>query len=102
MSTIDIRLFWYAFLLYLVSFLAFTVHAATRGRRVGMLATLVLAVGFVLQTAGIGLRWKLSGHAPMSNMFEYASLLSWMAVLSYLFIAFQYRRTIVGVFVTPV
>jgi cytochrome c-type biogenesis protein CcsB len=69
---------------------------------VGRLANVLVGMGFVLQTAGIGWRWKLAGHVPMSNMFEYASLLSWMAVLSYLFIAFQYRRTIVGTFVAPV
>jgi cytochrome c-type biogenesis protein CcsB len=102
MSTIDVRLFWYAFLLYLVSFLTFTLHAATRGRRMSVVATVLLGAGFVLQTAGILARWRISGHAPMSNMFEYASLLAWMAVLSYLVIAVQYRRTIVGVFVSPV
>jgi len=102
MRTADVQLFWYAFLLYLVSFVAFSVYAATRGRRIGVFATVVLALGFVFQSVGIVMRWKLSGHAPMSNMFEYASLLSWMAVLSYLFIAVQYRRLLVGVFVTPV
>lgn len=102
MHTTDVRLFWYALLLYLVSFLAFSVFAATRNRQVGRLATGVLTAGFVLQTAGLVLRWRLAGHAPMSNMFEYASLLSWMAVLSYLIIAVQYKRTIVGVFVSPV
>jgi cytochrome c-type biogenesis protein CcsB len=101
-STLDVRLFWYAFLLYLGAFLAFTLYGATRGRNVGRLANLLVGMGFLLQSAGIVWRWKLSGHVPMSNMFEYASLLSWMAVLSYLFIAFQYRRTIVGTFVAPV
>src|SRR5262245_33386922 len=102
MSTIDVRLFWYAFLLYLVSFLAFTLFAAHRGRRVGAIANGLLGAGFLLHTAGVVARWAASGHAPMSNMFEYASLLAWMAVLSYLIIAVQYRRTIVGVFTTPV
>jgi cytochrome c-type biogenesis protein CcsB len=102
MSTIDVRLFWYAFLLYLVSFLGFTLHAATRGRRVGVAASVLLIAGFVLHTVGILARWRISGHAPMSNMFEYASLLAWMAVLSYIVLEAQYGRRIVGLFVTPV
>jgi cytochrome c-type biogenesis protein CcsB len=38
----------------------------------------------------------------MANMYEYASLLAWMAALSYLYIEFRYRKTIVGTFVAPV
>jgi cytochrome c-type biogenesis protein CcsB len=101
-GTLDVRFFWLAFWLYLASFLSFTLYAATRGQRVGRCATVALGAGFVLQTLGIAWRWKLAGHMPWSNMFEYASLLSWMAVLSYLVIAAQYRRTIVGAFVAPV
>ena len=101
-QSFDVRLFWWAYWLYLGAFLLFTVFGATRGRRVGRAANVAMSAGFVLHTLGILGRWKLSGHAPMSNMFEYASLLSWMAVLSYLFLEFRYRRTIVGTFVAPV
>lgn len=101
-GTLDVRLFWYAFLLYLAAFLAFSLYGATRGRRTGWVANGLIGAGFVLQSAAVLWRWKLSGHAPMSNMFEYATLLSWMAVLSYLWIALKYRRTIVGSFVAPV
>lgn len=101
-SSIDVRLFWYAFLLYLVAFVAFSVYAATRRRLPEVLANAALAAGFALHSTGIGLRWYHSGHAPMANMYEYASLLSWMAVLSYLWIAWRYRRSIVGAFVAPV
>jgi cytochrome c-type biogenesis protein CcsB len=101
-QSMDIRLFWWAYWLYLASFLLFTVYGATRGRKVGRVANVAIGVGFVLQTVGIVWRWKVSGHVPMANMYEYASLLSWMAVLSYLYIEFRYRKTIVGSFVAPV
>lgn len=101
-TTIDVRLFWYAFLLYLGAFVSFSVYAATRKRGPEILANTGLAAGFLLHTTGIALRWYHSGHAPMANMYEYSSLLSWMAVLSYLWIAWRYRRSIVGVFVSPV
>ena len=101
-QTFDIKLFWWVYWLYLASFLLFTVFGATRGRRVGRAATVLLGVGFLLHTAALGWRWWLAKHAPMANMYEYSSLLAWMAVLSYLFIEFRYRRTIVGTFVAPV
>jgi len=101
-TSIDVRLFWYAFLAYLAAFGAFALYGATRGRRVGWAANAALTTGFLLHSAGIAWRWHLAGHWPMTNMFEYASLLSWMAVISYLYIAVKYRRNIVGVFVAPV
>jgi len=101
-TSLDIRMFWWAYWLYLTSFLLFTVFGATRGRRIGRLANLALGLGFVLHTVGLGWRWRLSGHVPMANMYEYASLLAWMAALSYLYIEFRYRKTIVGTFVAPV
>ena len=52
-STLDVKLFWYAFLLYLGAFLAFTLYGATRGRNLGRLANVLVGMGFVLQTAGI-------------------------------------------------
>jgi len=101
-GTFDIKLFWWVYWLYLASFLLFTVFGATRGRRIGRAATMLLGIGFLLHTAALGWRWWLAKHVPMANMYEYSSLLGWMAVLSYLYIEFRYRRTIVGTFVAPV
>jgi cytochrome c-type biogenesis protein CcsB len=101
-ESLDIRLFWWSYWLYLAAFLLFTVYGATRGRWVGRLANVAMGVGFLFHTAGIIMRWRLAGHVPMANMYEYASLLSWMAVLSYLYIELRYKRTIVGTFVAPV
>ena len=98
----DVHLFWWAYWFYLGSFLLFTLFGATRAPRFGRLAHLALAAGFVLHTAGLVWRWRLSGHVPMANMYEYASLLAWMAALSYLYIELRYRKTIVGTFVAPV
>ncbi len=101
-QSFDVRLFWWAYWSYLAAFLLFVVFGATRGRRTGLIANAVTSIGFGAHTLGLIWRWKLSGHVPMANMYEYASLLAWMAVLSYLFIVWRYRRTIVGSFVIPV
>jgi len=41
-----------------------------------------LGVGFVLHTAFLGLRWYVSGHAPMSNGYESMIFVSWISLLA--------------------
>ncbi|MCF8044925.1 MAG: c-type cytochrome biogenesis protein CcsB [Desulfarculaceae bacterium] len=71
--------------------------------RVGLI---VLVAGFIMNTAGILLRWVESykigyGHAPFSNMYESLVFFSWTVCLLYLFVEYKYKEKIVGVFATP-
>lgn len=66
----------------------------------------VLASGFILNTAGIILRWIESykigyGHAPFSNMYESLVFFSWTICILYIFVEIKYRERIIGVFATP-
>lgn len=47
---------------------------------VSSLSILVLA-GFLFHTFGLGLRWYISGHSPMSNGYESLLFISWVTVL---------------------
>ena len=47
---------------------------------VKILSILVLA-GFVFHTYGLGVRWYISGHSPMSNGYESLLFISWVTVL---------------------
>ncbi len=100
MQSIDITLFWYSFWFYLISFLVFTLYFAFKHAVLGKLANVLLLVGFLPQTVGLIYRWKISGHVPFSNMFEYASLMSWMAVGSYAYLLYKFKKLILGVFVS--
>ncbi|MFO8236406.1 MAG: c-type cytochrome biogenesis protein CcsB [Bacteroidales bacterium] len=42
----------------------------------------LIAVGFLFQTIGLGLRWYISGHAPMSNGYESMLFVSWATLLA--------------------
>ncbi|MBB5022732.1 cytochrome c biogenesis protein CcsA [Desulfurispira natronophila] len=42
----------------------------------------LVAIGFVIFTIGLGLRWYVSGHAPMSNAYESMIYIAWSAVLA--------------------
>jgi len=89
------------FALYLLSFLVFAVYGATRRAAVARAATALLALGGVLHTVAIVVRWVAAGRVPFANMYEYANIMAWMAVLSYLILAWRYNRPIVGVYVSP-
>ncbi len=66
----------------------------------------ILITGFILNTAGIILRWMESykigyGHAPFSNMYESLVFFSWTVCILYIFVEIKYRERIIGVFATP-
>ena len=57
-----------------------------RGRKqkslfVKVLGWLLLA-GFLLHTFGLGLRWYIAGHSPMSNGYESMIFISWVTLLA--------------------
>mgnify|MGYP005847325927 CR=1 FL=1 len=42
----------------------------------------LLLVGFLFHTMGIGLRWYIAGHAPLSNGYESMLFISWVTILA--------------------
>ncbi|MFW5962914.1 MAG: c-type cytochrome biogenesis protein CcsB [Bacteroidota bacterium] len=57
-----------------------------KGKRVApvmiKILTALIALGFLLQTTGLGVRWYISGHAPMSNGYESMLFVSWATILA--------------------
>lgn len=100
--TMDVMFFWGAFWIYLLAFVLFSLYLAFKSERITKLATIAMIVGFVPHTVAIAFRWHLAGHPPLTNMYEYMSLMSWMAVLSFLFILWRFKRAVLGVFIAPV
>lgn len=100
--TTDILFFWIAFWLYLVGFIFFTLYLAFDKKIITMIGSIAMIVGIVPQTIAMILRWKLSGHPPLTNMYEYMTLMAWMAVIVFLFIIYRFKKPIVGSFIAPV
>ena len=42
----------------------------------------ILFAGFLFHTFGLGLRWYISGHSPMSNGYESMIFISWVTLLA--------------------
>jgi cytochrome c-type biogenesis protein CcsB len=91
---------------YLGAAVLYLIHWIFRVNNVGILATIVTIAGFLMQTAGIGIRWVESyqlgfGHVPLSNLYESLVFFSWITILVYLFIEWKVKNRIIGAFSTP-
>ena len=100
------KLFNATTIFYMASTLAFIGFLASRNRTVGLVGAGLAWIGFAVQTAAIGLRWKESydiglGHAPMSNLYESVVFFAWSIVLIFGIIDIKYKYRIIGAFVMP-
>lgn len=99
--SLDVQIFTIAFAVYVAALLLFLVRSATQRSLFGWLAVAALAAATVLQTIALIVRWRLSGHVPLSSMHEYASVMSWMAAASLAVLVARTRRFEIGSFATP-
>ncbi len=91
---------------YLAAAFLYIMHWIFRWNKLGPVATVTCASGFILHTAGFVMRWweshKLGyGHIPLSNLYESLIFFGWVTILVYLFVEFKTKRRIIGAFATP-
>ncbi|MGV1098430.1 c-type cytochrome biogenesis protein CcsB [Thiovibrio sp. JS02] len=93
-------------LAYLFSAVLYIATFVFRTKKMGIFATLVTAGAFLVNTAGIGMRWYEShqmgiGYAPLSNMYESLVFFAWSIGILYLGIELKYKNKVLGVFAMP-
>ena len=91
---------------YLFSAVIYIGHLMFRLARLGPAATTVTILAFLVNTAGIGLRWLEShqmgiGYAPLSNMYESLVFFAWSIAILYLVIEYIYKNRFLGAFAMP-
>jgi cytochrome c-type biogenesis protein CcsB len=91
---------------YLLSSVLYIAIFIFRAKKIGLAASLITAAAFLLQTAGIIMRWVESykmgyGHAPLSNMYESLVFFSWSIIIFYLWLEFKYKNRLIGAFSVP-
>lgn len=101
-TSLDVQLFWFAFWCYLFGWLAFTTWLAVRKPILPKIGSALFVLGFIPQTIGFLLRWYHTGHYPMSNMYEYLAVMSWMAVLSFGILTYRYRNWVISALISPI
>jgi len=92
--------------IYLFSSMVYMIMFIFRVKKIGLLATGVTIIGFLFNTAGLGMRWYESyemgiGHAPLSNMYESLVFFAWSIILLYLCMEFIYKNKSIGAFAVP-
>ncbi|MCY9161423.1 c-type cytochrome biogenesis protein CcsB [Bacillus atrophaeus] len=97
-----------AFLVYLIA-VAFFGGAirGKRGRKDGKnrwaaIGIALSCIGFVCHLGYFITRWSASGHAPVSNLFEFTTAFGMMLVLAFIIIYFIYKLPSLGLFTLPI
>ncbi|MBM3329347.1 MAG: hypothetical protein FJY67_07740 [Calditrichaeota bacterium] len=101
-SEFDVTLYYIAFTAYFGGFASFSLNAALKGAFWHRTGAALMTFGLLPHTAAFIARWQLTGHVPLSNMYEYMSAMSWMAVLTLLYVYRRYGRPEIGTFISPV
>ncbi|PIE58301.1 MAG: c-type cytochrome biogenesis protein CcsB [Desulfobulbus propionicus] len=99
-------LFGLTMIAYLLSTALFIGQLVFRSKTAGTIGYVLAALGILIQTWGLGLRWHESyelgmGHAPLTNMYESLIFFAWSTTLFYLLIDLKYKVRILGSFAMP-
>ena len=68
-------------LLFIVSFLT-VFNRKFYSKKFNTFMFVIVAILFAIHTAGMGMRWYISGHAPWSNTYESLLYISWSAMFA--------------------
>lgn len=107
------NLLFAAFIIYLIAILFFggairqkkgmdENHYKDKSIKNAKIGVILTVIGFIAQLGYFGTRWIASGHAPVSNMFEFITFFSIMLVGAFILLYFLYRTAVLGVFTLPI
>lgn len=71
----------FGFLLLLIHFVNLLIPKF-KMRWIIIISTAIVIIAFLMHTAGLGIRWYISGHAPWSNAYESMVFIAWATVLA--------------------
>ena len=96
----------YATFTALASFVLYLSYVVTRGRKVGIAASLMNVVTGILLTISMVVRTYISiqkgwGHAPFTNLYESMVFFAWAIAWLLLIFEIKYKNRVLGAFVTP-
>ncbi|CAM3878841.1 c-type cytochrome biogenesis protein CcsB [Mesobacillus zeae] len=109
MVALSSNLLYFAFILYLVATLFFGGSIKSKKDTAGSgpnkwanIAIFITIAGFVAQLGYFITRWIASGHAPVSNLFEFTTFFGMALVGAFIVIYFIYKTPLLGLFTMPV
>src|SRR5699024_9290532 len=109
MSTGILVFYVLSIVLYLVATLFFDAtvrdkhkHGKVKSTKAGKIGITLTIIGFSTHIFYFILRWIASGHAPVSNMFEFVTFLGMSTVFAFIILYFIYKLDILGLFLFSV
>ncbi|MFD0768574.1 c-type cytochrome biogenesis protein CcsB [Bacillus sp. CGMCC 1.60114] len=102
MVEISSNFLFVAFVLYLIATLFFGGAIKEKGRKWANIGISITILGFAAQSVYFVTRWIASGHAPVSNFFEFGTFFGMMMVGAFIIMYFIYKTSILGLFALPV
>ncbi|RJS61364.1 c-type cytochrome biogenesis protein CcsB [Bacillus sp. PK3_68] len=91
-----------SFLIYLVAIVPWGLSVKSKKKIFSQIGLLLTITGFLLQLVYFASRWYASGHAPVSNLYEFMTFFGIMLVGSFLIMYYIYRQSVIGLFVLPI
>ncbi|GGP10990.1 c-type cytochrome biogenesis protein CcsB [Oceanobacillus neutriphilus] len=91
-----------SFLIYLVAIIPLGLSVKSKGKAFSIIGIALTWVGFILQLLYFVTRWYVSGHAPVSNLYEFMTFFGIMLVGSFLIIYHIFRQSVIGLFALPI
>jgi HemX protein len=89
---------WAAAGFYFAGFALGTIALLRHGRPSGGANYALIAVGYILQLIGLGVRGRAVGGCPLGNQFEFFQFTAWSAITLYLFVGVTFRNSLLGYF----
>ncbi|WP_430785476.1 c-type cytochrome biogenesis protein CcsB [Virgibacillus flavescens] len=96
-----------AFFLYLLAtfFFGATIrdkHSKAKKGKSGTIGITITITGFLAQIVYFITRWIASGHAPVSNLFEFVTFFGMAMVFAFIILYFIYKVSVLGLFALPI
>lgn len=108
-ASLSANLLLVSFIAYLVATLFFggavkgaKSEASYKNNRWGRIGIIITILGFITHLGYFITRWMASGHAPVSNMFEFVTAFGMMIVGAFILLFFLYRTPSLGLFALPI
>lgn len=109
LADLSSNLLYVAFIAYLIA--TFVFGGAVKGnkegtfkseKRWGRVAITITVIGFIANLGYFFTRWGATGHAPLSNMFEFTTAFGMTLVGGFIILYILYKTPVLGMIVLPV
>ncbi len=89
---------WAAAGFYFAGFALGTLALLRQGRPSGSATYSLIAIGYLLQLVGLGIRGRAVAGCPLGNQFEILQFTAWSAITLYLVVGVTFRNSLLGYF----